>query len=103
MKYSIKYLPKAEQDLGSLVDYLADEYGAYEAAVNLLNEIDRRIKHLAEFPYSHPLYPSPMRLPMEMRYLPVKNHIVFYTVFEPAHVVEIRRVLYMRRDIAALM
>jgi len=103
MKYSIKYLPEAEQDLDSLVDFLADECSAYEAAVSLLNEIDRRIMHLAEFPYAHPLYASPMRLPIEMRYLPVKSHIVFYTVLEPAHVVEIRRVLHTRRNIATSM
>ena len=89
--------------MDSLVDFLADECSAYEAAVSLLNEIDRRIMHLAEFPYAHPLYASPMRLPIEMRYLPVKSHIVFYTVLEPAHVVEIRRVLHTRRNIATSM
>ena len=103
MMYSIQYLPEAAQDLDSLVDYLADECSAYEAAVNLLNEIDRRIMHLEEFPYAHPLYAAPMRLPIEMRYLPVENYIVFYTVLEPARVVEIRRVLHARRNIAALM
>jgi len=100
MKYSIRYLPSARQDLINLVHYLVKEYGANEAAENLLKEIDRRIAHLSEFPYAHPLYASPMRLPIEIRYLPVKNHIVFYTVLEPAHAVEIRRVLYARQNIA---
>jgi len=103
MKYRIKYLPEAEQDLDNLVDYLADECSAYDAAVNLLNEIDQRIMHLEDFPYAHPLYMAPMRLPTELRYLPIKSHIVFYTVLEPAHVVEIRRVLHAKRNIATLM
>jgi len=89
--------------LDNLVDYLAVECGAYEAAVSLLNEIQQRIMHLADFPYSHPLYMAPMRLPTELRYLPVKSHIVFYTVLEPAHIVEIRRVLHAKRNIAVLM
>lgn len=96
MKYAIRYLPTAKEDLRAVVKYLIDEHGAGDAAENLLREIDQHIAHLAEYPYSHPLYPSPMKLPVEMRYLPVKKHIVFYTVLEPDHIVEIRRVIYER-------
>ena len=100
MKYSIQYFPSARQDLKNLAYYLIREYGANEAATNLLGEIDRRIMHLENFPYSHPLYASPMRFSAEIRSFSIKKHIVFYTVREPAHIVEIRRVLYARQDIA---
>ncbi len=99
MKYALSYLPAAREDLRAVVKYLIDEYGADDAAENLLREIDQRIAHLADYPYAHPLYPSPMRLPVEVRYLPVKRYVVFYTVLEPEHIVEIRRVIYMRMDI----
>ena len=39
---------------------------------------------------------------MNMRRLPVKNYVIFYTVSEPAHTVTIIRIVYGGRDLKGI-
>ena len=96
--YKITYLPIANQDLTDTMRYIAEELHDPGAALTLVEEIERAISLLAEFPYAHPLHASPMKLPRETRFFPVRNYLVFYVVLEPLHVAEIQRVLYNRMD-----
>ncbi len=96
--YSLRYLPLARNDIRDTLIYIAGELKNPEAALSLMEKLEQAILRLREFPYAHPLYRSPMRLISETRFVPVENHLVFYTVLEPEHVVEIRRVLYERMD-----
>ena len=98
MNYLIQYTPLGRADLEDITRYFLDQRMP-EVAIALLDAIESHIAHLAQFPYAHALWPAPLKLPSETRYLPVKSYIVFYTVIEPAHIVEIRRVLHERLDL----
>lgn len=97
--YKLQYLPAARSDIQNAVNYIAGELKNPEAALSLMEKLEQHILQLKEFPYAHSLYPSPMRLLSETRFIPVENYLIFYTVLEPEHIVEIRRVLYSKTDI----
>jgi len=98
--YRLSYLPVANRDLAEAVDYIAETLAAPQVALDLLNALDDSISRLQYFPYSCPVYLPVKPLEHEYRILPVKNHVVFYTVNEADRVVEVCRVLHTRRDFA---
>ena len=97
--YEIIYLPTARKQLEDIVDYLASELNAPDAALDFIDEVEAAAKSLAEMPYRHPIYHTSFAVLEEVRWLPVKNYIVFYKVFEEEKTVEIRRVLHQLQDV----
>lgn len=96
--YKLQYLPLARSDIHNALSYIVGELKNPDAALSLMEKLEQHILRLKEFPYAHPLYPSSMRLLTETRFVPVENYLIFYTVLEPEHIVEIRRVLYNKVD-----
>lgn len=100
--YRITYLPVANQDLIDTVRYISEQLQDTAAALALIDDIERMIAMLAQFPYAHPIHSLPMKLPRETRFFSVRNYLVFYVVLEPQHTVEIQRVIYNRMDRAGI-
>ena len=96
--YEVIYLPTTRKQLEDIVDYLAFELNAPDAALDLINEVDTAAKGLAEMPYRHPIYHTRFAVLEEVRWVPVKNYNVFYKVFEEEKTVEIRRVLHQLQN-----
>lgn len=96
--YEVIYLPTARKQLEDIVDYIAFELNAPDAALDFISEVDAAAKSLAEMPYRHPVYHTAFALLEEVRWLPVKNYLIFYKVFEEEKLVEIRRVLHQLQD-----
>ena len=94
--YKIVYLPLAEADILSAVEYLADRLGNPQAAEALLGELDKAAEQLARFPYASALYDTDRPMRDELRKLPVKGYVLYYTV--KGDTVEIRRLIHGRRD-----
>lgn len=49
--YKITYLPLAEADIIDAVDYISFTLEAPKAAMALLDELDKTVRQLSEFPY----------------------------------------------------
>ena len=96
--YEVIYLPTAKRELEEIVDYIAGELKAPEAALDFVNAVDAMAQGLSDMPYRHPIYYARFRLTDEIRYMPVKNYNVFYVVNEELKTVEIRQIIYQRRD-----
>ena len=99
--YEIRYLPLARKDLADIATYIADHLKASKAAMDLLNDLDKSISGLKQFPYSCKVYQTIKVLENEYRLLPVKNYAVFYVVKEK--VVEIHRVIYAKMDLTKII
>lgn len=100
--YKVVYLPQARRELEEAVMYIASELYAPDSAAALLDEIDHAVQQLKEMPYRHGLYPSLYALKNEVRFFPIKNYNVFYIVDETRQTVEIRHILYQRRNSTTL-
>lgn len=98
-KYEIHYLPAAEKDLVDILEYIRKDNPS--AAFKLINEIDKTISKLEEFP-DMGVIPKDLRLKsLNYRMLIIRNYLVFYTVTN--NVVEIRRILQGKRKYAFLL
>ena len=103
MKYSLEFLPIAENDIRTIAMYIARELSAPTAAVNLVKEIHRKASRLRDMPYMYREYRGEPPTETVYRVIPVKNYIVFYTVREESRTVEIHRVIYAKMDIDAIL
>ena len=100
--YEVVYLPIAVQDIADIARYVTEKLKAPQAAQNLLNSLSENVEILRKSPYLFRVYPLIKATSFEYRAIPVKNYIVFYTVLEESRTVEIHRMIYNKRNIAAL-
>jgi len=99
--YSVVVRSVAENDLAEIYTYITEQLKAPQAAADFLTALDVAVARIQEFPYSCKVYHSSQLLEEEVRMLPVKNYYVFYAVAGSA--IEIRRILYAKRDLPPLL
>ena len=90
------YLPVARDDLMEAVSYFTDNLDAPKAASDLLDELDKTVNQLAQFPYAQELYRTDRPMKDEIRKVPIINFVLYYAVFSDR--IEIRRFLHGKRD-----
>ena len=94
MQYNVVYTGLAKNDINEIVTYISETLKAPQAALNLVASLEKSIKILEKFPYSHQLYIPNKALENEYRFIPVKKYLVFYTVDENKKEVVITRIFY---------
>jgi len=93
-QYDIRILPTAKQDLKELIDYLNTL--SREVALKYYDRLTAEIAGPATMPERCPR-PRDLALAAKgYRYLLVGNYLVFYVLV--GKTVQIRRILYARRD-----
>jgi len=97
----IKYLPSFQQELNTIVEYITLTLEAPKAASNLLDELEKAIHNLRDFPLAHRLYRPIRPIATEYRVLTVKNYLVFYVVL--GEIIEIHRIIYKKRNLSQLI
>ena len=98
-KYKVKIYPAAKQDLLDIVDYLNTL--SQDTALRYYDLLIEEIAGLSSMPERCPR-PKDLALAAKgYRCLLVKNYLVFYVVDRDT--VQIRRVLYGRRDYSSLL
>ncbi len=95
-KYKLQYLPLAEQDLAEIIDYIQNNLQNPIAAENTLNKIENSIIERLESPESFAIWQSSKNRKYPYRRINVGNYTVWYVVIDD--VMEIRRILYSRRN-----
>lgn len=97
--YRIKIFPTAKQDLEEVIGYLNTL--SPDAASKYYDLLVEEIASLSKMPERCPK-PKDLALAVKgYRYLIVKNYLVFYAII--GDTVQIRRILYARRDYSALL
>lgn len=97
--YKIKIYPTAKRDLLDIIDYLNTL--SSEAALRYYDLLTEEIASLSHMPERCPR-PKDLALAANgYRYLIVENYLVFYVV--SGDTVQIRRILYGRRDYRFLL
>ena len=97
--HKIKIFPTAKQDLEEVIGYLNTL--SPDAASKYYDLLVEEIVSLSKMPERCPK-PKDLALAVKgYRYLIVKNYLVFYVII--GDTVQIRRILYARRDYSALL
>jgi len=98
MSASIVYTQTAHQDLKDIYEYIAYVLLVPNTAGSFVGNIISEIRTLESFPERNPLYKDEPWRSKGIRFMPVKNYLVFYAV--DAETVSIIRIMYGGRDIS---
>lgn len=93
-KYTIQYLPIAQNDLEEIFKYIQKDNKA--SAEKLLEKINEKISNLISFPLIGTVPKDERLQKMGYRMLIIDKYIVFYAIIE--NIIEIRRVLHGSRN-----
>ena len=96
----IIYTFKARQDLRDIYEYITYTLLSPDAAKNTTERIMEAARSLEDMPDRNPLYKDEPWHSQGVRFVPVKNYLVFYTVNAKEDTVSIVRIMYGARDIS---
>ena len=96
--YFVNITDIAEEDITSTVKYISHELKAPIAANNLLDEIEKHEEILRHTPNIYPRVPDEYLAEKGLKFVIVKNYLMFFTVNEDEKSVNVVRFLHGRRD-----
>ncbi len=100
MSMKIVYTHTARQDLREIYEYIAFTLLVPGTAHSLTDKIMADIRSLEKFPERNPLYKDEPWRSQGVRFMPVKNYLVFYTLKKETETVSIARIMYGGCDIS---
>ena len=101
--YHIDITQPAENDIKEAVQYIAEQLLNPSAAGKLLDAAERAIFSLHDMPHRYALLKEDDLARLGLRFMPVKNYLVFYVIREEKKTVVIQRFLYCKRDWATIL
>ena len=93
MIYSVNISAQADKDIRAIYEYIALTLMSPENANAQLSRLEDRINKLDNLPKRFSKYKN------EIRFMPVDNYLVFYTVDDVSKNVSVLRVMYGKRNI----
>ena len=98
MKYVLDITQKAIEDLRQTSIYIATELHNPDAARDLLDKAESAAHAIPKYPKKHPVVRDPFLAYFEVRFVVVKNYLLFFTVDEGEKTVHVIRFLYSKSD-----
>ena len=96
-RYELRFLPLFEDDLNEIVDYITYRLKNPIAAENFVDAVESAIMDRLSCAEAFEPFPSTRNRPHPYDRIQVKNFTIFYVVI--GNVMEVRRILYSRRDL----
>ena len=96
----IVYTNTARRDLREIYEYIAYTLLVPNTAKAISETIMREVRSLESLPERNPLYQDEPWHSQGVRFLRVKNYLVFYTVNPDADTVSVARIMYGGRNIS---
>lgn len=98
MIYQIHITAAAERDMLRASDHIEYVLKNPKAADDLLDETEKQIHALSDFPEKFQLVDDPVLASWGIRFVIIKNHLAFYTISEDSGLVIIVRFLYQKSN-----
>ena len=99
-KYKLTIMPRAENDIINIFEYLSQELSVPAAAHGQMRDIENAFLRLQDFPESSPVCQDSILRRKGYRKLLVNNYIALYTVDNAERTVTIMRVVHGRQNYA---
>ena len=96
-RYKLRIRPLFEEDLNEIVDYISLQLENPIAALALVDDVERAIKERTSCAEAFEPYRSAKERKYPYYRIYVRNYVIFYVVIDD--VMEVRRILYNRRDL----
>lgn len=98
INYKASITATAKRDYYEAEYYMAQKLYSHIGVVNLAKSFREAIKDLKFFPTKYPLCNDDLLRAWGIRFVPVKNYLLFYVVREDEQAVYVIRFLYGKRD-----
>ena len=98
MTYTIKYSTSSKIDIKTSITYINNVLQNPFAGNRLRIEVQATVRNLKEYPYKHPIITDLLLTSYKIRFVQIKNYLLFYTVTEEIKTIYIVRFLYSRRN-----
>ena len=98
MNYSVNITDLAEDDILATIKYISSVLKNPIAANKLLDEIEKHEKILEEMPNIYPFVHDEYLSQKGIKYVMIKNYLMFYTIDENNKIVNVIRFLYGRMN-----
>lgn len=96
--YKVYLSEPAENDIRDIIRYLSAQLSAPMTAAKMLDAIEEAIESLADLPLKYPLITDERFASLGYHKLIINHYVAFFTVDEKSKVVDVERILFMRRD-----
>lgn len=96
--YKLIILPEAQQDIRSIVLYIARELAAPQAALNLQDEFEKEIRSLTKMPKRIKTVDEQPWKNAGIRKIRVKNYYIYFLVDDDEIAVKVNAVIYTGCD-----
>lgn len=103
MSYQIHITSAAERDMDRAVDYIEFSLKNPKAADDLMDEAERQINALSNFPKKQPLVDDKLLASWGIRFIQVNHFLVFYVISEADSEVIVVRFLYAKSNWASIL
>lgn len=100
-QYKLRVLPLFEEDFNEILDYITLRLKNIQTADNLIADVETAIQKRLSMPEAFEPYPSTRDREYPYYTIQVRNFTVFYVVI--GDTMEVRRILYSRRDMRKLL
>lgn len=100
-EYHVEMTEPARQDLRSIVLYIRDVLREPTAAQRVLSKIREEVQDLCYMPERYPLWEDEPWHSQGLHKLVVKKYVVLYLIEQQRQTIQIARIFYGGRDIAA--
>ena len=98
MSYSVHITAADERDMMNASDYIDFTLKNPQAADELLDEAEKKINELSNFPEKFQLVEETVLASWGIRFIVVKNYLAFYVISEKQERVYVIRFLYQKSD-----
>lgn len=96
--YKLVILPEAQNDIRTIILYIARELAAPQAALNLQDEFQKEINSLARMPKRIKTVDEQPWKDAGIRKTRVKNYYIYFLVDDDEMAVKVNAVIYVGRD-----
>ena len=103
MNYTISITAAAERDLIRAADHIEFVLKNPKAADDLLDEAEKRINSLSDFPEKFRLVSDPVLASWGIRFVIVNGYLAFYTISEAENRVIVVRFLFQKSNWNAIL
>ncbi|MCP1109666.1 toxin ParE1/3/4 [Lachnospiraceae bacterium PF1-21] len=103
MNYYIHITAAAERDMERSADYIEFVLKNPQAADNLLDEAERQINALTQFPEKFALVDDKLLASWGIRFTKVDNYLAFYIIAEEEQQIYVIRFLYGKSNWASIL
>lgn len=96
--YSVKVTAQAQIQMREIAQYISYELKNHDAAMNLLDTLEKAISSLSQFPQKVALTDEEPWHSLGVHRMPVKNYLVYFWIDEENFKVQVTAVIFNKRN-----